>query len=255
MHEASMKAFEVERGTPFHIINGIYRADAPENYCALKDVIFDSAQEKDVFVKEISYSVMPLFTLFPELLDNPHIFCIFLLRDPYDALISFYKKRQHAPIDPTYDFGYRKCYELFRLLKEKALNKPLIIFAEDLADHAREIWSSVCKHVGIPFTDRHLAWEPPGLSHSAFQAWHDVKAHKEFVYYWHGEALKSTHFEPLAKYEKNFDIFREPCFQQITHLRLRPLYKQLYFSSVPYYALLCNEREYFVIKKENNSIN
>ncbi len=251
LHEISMKAFELERGSPAHAINKMYRADAPTTYQEVKDLIFSSAQEQDVLVKEISYSIIRLFNHFPELLSDPQIFCIFLLRDPYDALVSFYKKRQHVPLDQACDFGYRKCYELLQLLKEKALNKPLIIFAEDLADHAREIWSAVCAHVGMPFTERQLEWQAAGLKHSAFQAWHEMKSCKEFVYHWHGDALKSTHFGALTHYEKKCDFLGEPLFEQVNHVRLRPMYRQLYFASMPYYTLLSNEDEYFVLKKED----
>ncbi len=247
LHEISMRAFDADRKCPTNFLDRIYRSDAPADYQEVIELIMSTAQESNVFVKEISYSAIRLFNYYPELLADPRVFCIFLVRDPYDALVSFFKKRQHMPMDLHCDFGYRTCYELFERVKYEGAHPPLIIFAEDLHEHGQEIWQTVCNHLGIPFTKNHLEWPQKELSCVSFKNWHEIKKYKEFVYHWHDAALKSTHFTPMTHYKKSFDEQGLPVFEQINYVQLRPLYQAVYSTSMPYYQLLKNEQDYHVL--------
>lgn len=235
LHEPSQYAYDLEY---YPEVTSWFKKDAPKNYNEVKQLIFQRAQNSNVFVKEISFAVERFMAQDNELIKDPRVHFVFLLRNPYDSLISFYKKcsdetsLRHPEF--SYWIGYEALYKIFQDIKQRAINKPLFIFADELCTKPKETIEHFCHHVGIEFKECSLAWPSLNENFSA-ENWNEIK-HKEATYHWHNEAIQSTSFRSIPRYKSSDQAM--PDFSQITNENHRNICLKAYDENNYYYQLL-----------------
>jgi len=134
----------------------------------------------------------------------------FLIRDPAEVIASYVKKKA----DPTLeDIGFVQQEEIFDWVRQETNTIPPVIDACDILENPAATLTSLCRSIGVPFTDTMLCW-PPGLR----------QTDGIWAKYWYPEVATSTGF-------------REPAPRQAVVIpeRLKPIHDR---------ALECYERLY-----------
>ncbi len=160
-----------------------------------------------------------------EFMNNPNVHFVFLLRKPHDTTISFYKKMHRLDKKLNDLIGYQSSYEIFEKVKDVAVNKPVIIFTEDLYNNPQETVRMFCDCFNIPFLEQALHWQNLGENFTGAQEWSEIK-HPEHAHHWHGDAIKSTGISKPTSYK--VDLQGNPTFEEIADTEHREAYKTAY---------------------------
>ena len=178
-----------------------------------------------VFVKELCNRLAGLFELHPELLQDPNVHIVFLIRDPLKSVQSQFKGISKIPavnLD-DYDFshliGLSEVRDAYTKFAGKCANPPLIIFADELCNKPRKIVSRFRKDVGVPFSRKHLSWQPCDLKKDELPPWHENKLFRD-VLIWHQAVLESSGFQRQKRFEKdeaNFSHIEEGYLANLPH--------------------------------------
>lgn len=82
---------------------------------------------------------------------------VFLIRHPARVVASYARKREAPSLD---DLGFRQQAELFDEVADRQGRLPPVLSAEAVRADPRGALSGLCAALGIPFTERMLAWAP-----------------------------------------------------------------------------------------------
>jgi hypothetical protein len=107
---------------------------------------------------------------------------VFLIRDPAEVVESYLKSR--ATVAPE-DIGLQQQVQLFDQVANHLGHAPPVIDADDFLRDPGGHLLALCTHLGIPFTDRMLAW--PAGRRDSDGIW---------APYWYDAVWRSTGFEP-----------------------------------------------------------
>lgn len=106
--------------------------------------------EPRLFIKHMAHHLVELDLGF--LLETCNVF---LIRDPRDMLPSL---SIQLPEPCLADTGLRRQWELFANLRE-AGQDPAVLDSKELLSNPRHVLSTLCQHIGLPFTPAMLSWE------------------------------------------------------------------------------------------------
>lgn len=231
-HEPS--ALPCSLGLPHNPIGSWFRPEAPRTFAEVKRRIFSAAEKSPVFVKEISFHLRDFLLQDPELIRNPNIQFVFLLRDPHSSTLSFYKKS--IPDFPFPGFsklvGYEATFDIFQAVQKQGAHPPIFIRTEDLHTHPRETVQELCRKLDIPFLEKSLYWEKLDDQFDALQEWHEYKL-PQYVRQWHLDAIQSEGFSLPGQYEK--DVQGTPTFSEIKDLGHQKICKEAYEENLSSY--------------------
>lgn len=233
-HEPSQWAWN--KFNHYELTQSWFKKDIPQNFEQVKQEIFDAAQQTAVFVKEMSFAVEEFLLKDQELITKSNVYFVFLLRNPHDVTISFYRKTTKMFDGFSETIGYKACYNIFEHINHHAINKPIILFTEDLYSNPEATVKKFCDHIGIPFKEESMHWENLGTDFTGTE-WHEIK-HSQFTHHWHGEAIYSTKFGKPATYK--IDAQGHPTFEEIQNIQDREHCIRAYLDNLPYYKLLKN---------------
>lgn len=109
----------------------------------------------------------------------------FLIRDPKAMLLSLDAK---YPEPALVDTGLPQQREIFERVRARTGRVPPVVDAGDLLRDPRGLLARLCGVLGIPFTDRMLAWPPGPRPTDGVWAPH-----------WYDAVWRSTGFQPLRE--------------------------------------------------------
>jgi len=231
-HEPSVSVYHKAHNYTFS--SEWFKEGAFQTFEEIKKAIF--AGDSNVFVKEISFHLAEF--LDEDLIKNPNVYFIFLLRDPHASVISLYLKIQPiagncANVDDWHlAVGYKSMVDIFQKIKAFGGRQPLILFSEELAAKPQEAIAKFCNYADIPLKEESLAWESLGNDFDAYTLWNENKR-VDLIYHWHEDALQSTGFRPLKTYDK--DNQGNPTFLEVKDPKDREECQKSYHYSLPYY--------------------
>lgn len=123
----------------------------------------------------------------------------FLIRDPREVVASYARTRPHVTLD---DVGVVRQAELFEHARGLTGATPVVLDARDVLENPKVVLEVLCETLGVPFTDRMLAW-PPGPRDSDgvwAEYWYDaVRASSGFAPYRPKAHTLPRGLEPLAE--------------------------------------------------------
>jgi hypothetical protein len=139
----------------------------------------------------------------------------FLIRRPEEVLASYVRTRD----DPTLaDLGFVQQAEIFERVCERTGRVPPILDARDVLENPRRMLTLLCEAVGVPFSDRMLAW--PAGRRDSDGVWAE---------HWYAGVERSTGFaryrppaEPLADRLRPLADACEPYYRRLYDCRLVP---------------------------------
>lgn len=230
-HEPSQYAFDTIYYPEF--LERTFKPGGLETFEEVKEALFSEAKNRLVFAKEMSFGVEEFLRKDPEFIRNPQVHCLFLLRNPHHAAISFYKKY------PTFDLntlpsllGYELLLKVMENVERVTRKPPFIILTEDLYADPHSTVKAFCEEVGIPFMPEKLSWEKLDSSFDVQKEWHEGKIEESWRL-WHGDAIFSGGFGKPSQYA--LDDFGNPTFEEIENLEHREIVRNAYEYNLPFY--------------------
>jgi Sulfotransferase domain len=106
----------------------------------------------------------------------------FLIRDPREVLASYVRTRTHPTLA---DLGVAQQVEIFELVRARTGRVPTVLDARDVLEDPRRVLGLLCAAVGIPFSERMLAW--PAGPRPSDGVWSR---------HWYAGVWRSTGFRP-----------------------------------------------------------
>jgi len=128
--------------------------DQPTGYAEIRDLILRRAERSALFIKDMSYYVIP------ELLQDAE-FCkrirhCFLLRNPMPAIMSYYRLDNGVTLD---EIGIESQWLHFQGLQALGIEDSIVLEAEsvqaDPAASLRRFWQAL----GLDYSDHALSWD------------------------------------------------------------------------------------------------
>lgn len=147
----------------------------PTDETTVADKIMKETSRPVVFVKNMAHHLALMDQSFLNRVTN-----IFLIRSPRQILASY---AQVIETPTLRDIGIEYQYTLFNLLKEKG-HLPLVMDSGLLLQNPESVLKQACQHLGIPFMNTMLRWQPGPKSYDGVWA-----------KYWYNNVHKSTGFE------------------------------------------------------------
>ncbi|WP_171180013.1 hypothetical protein [Ruegeria sp. HKCCD8929] len=150
----------------------------PRSYGEIRDMLLDRAAVQPVFIKDMSYYVMPHIledAVFLARLRN-----MFLIRRPRAAIVSYHK------LDPEVtdeEIGITAQAAQFRALEARGA-RAVVIRAEDVRADPRGMIGALWRAVGLAPADHAFDWQ-----NEVPQDWQQVEG-------WHGRVLQSAGIAP-----------------------------------------------------------
>ena len=156
----------------------------PRSYEDIREHILMLGYDGPVFVKDMSYYVVP------RILDDRE-FCeritsCFLIRDPLAAILSYHK------LDPDLtreEIGIEAQWRHFDGLRQMTGAAPAIVVSEDVRADAKGVVGRLWRAVGLPPNDAAFDWQD-----ETPDDWQQVSA-------WHGDVTSSGSIQPMDENE------------------------------------------------------
>jgi len=189
----------------------------PTSYPATRDMILQRAESTPVFVKDMSYYVMP------QILDDEE-FCrrirhCFLIRNPLRSIVSYYR------LDPTVsmsEIGIEAQWLHLQGLHALGIDDCLVLEAEAVQDDSVAVMSLFWQALGLEVREHALSWEQD-----------QIPADWQYVQGWHQSVGASSGIRrsSLAEEEKSRAEFEDLC-------KIAPQLSGFLQHHLPYYENL-----------------
>lgn len=218
--------------------NIAYRKEAYVSLEQVKAELFSAAEERQVFVKEISNAAEEFLLKDASLIHHEQLKFVFLLRNPHHVALSFYKKCPDQ-VKALQDFlGFEALYRVYCYL-ESELHQPFhIVLTEDLFSRPEETIHAFCEKMDLPYLPEALNWKKLDAGFDLVQEWHEFKSVEE-VEIWHGNAINSSGFGMPSFYA--VDEFGEPTFEEVENADDRAEVRKAYLYNLRFYQLLLDK--------------
>lgn len=201
-----------------------------DTYDDVKSQLLRSSLAYPVYVKDMIYSSVDWMCQDVDWMTNPNVHFLFLVRDPYDQLVSFYRKCGEMSIG-HFMGGMANVYDYNILLKSiqnclhYAPDRTLVITADQFYEYPNETMNFLLNSAKISVPDLKLTWAPKPDNFDGF-TWHESKRSK-FFKLWHNDAVKSTGFGTLNKYPRDYSQFKNCKWAQSVIDSNWPAYQQI----------------------------
>lgn len=189
--------------------------DRPLSYEAVRDMLMEEARTRPVFIKDMSYYVMPRIMedrAFGNVLINA-----FLIRDPVASIMSYFKLDPEATLE---EIGLEAQAQHVAALR-RAGRPPVIVQAEDVRADTPGTVGALWQAIGLPAADHAFEWQEDKP-----EDWKQVEG-------WHGAVSASKGIRPITEDElreraAQFDRMAEQHPRMRAYLdHHRPFYEEL----------------------------
>lgn len=238
MNEPFISAFVQQEESDRQLTSGWWHEDAPQTFQEAHNAVLAQAEHGPVFVKELGFSFVEYLHTNTDLIDDPNVYFVFLLRHPHAAISSYYQGHEKIIEKFSYLAGFQSCYDIWRMVQERGANKPHVVCSEDLYSKPYETAQALCNAVGIPFVEHMLHWDNLGDSFNGIEAWHELK-NRELLYKWHQPAITGTCFHEPTRYD--VDAEGIPTFAEVTSSADRDACVKAYYENMIWYEKLLQE--------------
>lgn len=188
-----------------------------DTYDDVKDQLIKSSSAYPVYVKDMIHSSFEWMVNDSDWMSNPNVYFLFLIRDPYDQLVSLHRKINEMKIgwylkkmEEVYD------YNLLLVSIQNCMNyapdRTFVITADKFYDQPGKTMNSILNQSGIKINNLKLSWNPKSNDFDGF-TWHESKR-KMFFKLWHDDAIKSTGFGELTHYPRDYSQFNDKKWAQ-----------------------------------------
>ena len=155
----------------------------------------EAAQTKPVFVKEMMFTVRDYLLAHPEIVRNPAVRFLFLVRDPYSSLKSYAQIARVGPFERKHAFNFRQMFELFRHVDDRSPNRATLVEIEPFTAEVRTRAPALFRALGLP-GDRLIYEFPERTAEEVAKRFNDPKVPEQFTI-WHEGASTNNRIAPI----------------------------------------------------------
>lgn len=210
--------------------------DTFKNIEEIKTSLFAEQEKSHVIVKDTGYTAEDFIHNDNQFIQNPDIYFVFLVRDPYEVQCSMYKKHKRvAPIISDY-VGTKQLYSMYQKVKTLSPNKVHLVITDKLIEDPKGTIEPIFASLNIPFSEKSLSWDNLGPDFTGAR-WRTPFRFKEFRT-WHNNAIHSTHIsKPTSKKRP----LQEDLFSHALTEADKELLLEINEYHTPYYNLFLKE--------------
>jgi hypothetical protein len=215
LHEPFMYDYYINRSTKEMPLFKA-RDEHPKSYDAIRDMILEKAERRPVFLKDMSYYVIPHILTDTAFLDR--VSHSFLIRDPKASILSYARLDPGMLID---EIGLEAQWRHAEVVAKRTGKPPVVVRSEAVQSDPEGQMHLYWQALGLSDKPEALHWNDPAPSD-----WKQVEG-------WHGDAIASTTIRPLtpeqlARTEAEFNKLSqaEPRFGDYLQHHL-PFYNEL----------------------------
>ena len=164
----------------------------------LSNSLLEARSKGNVLVKDISFSSFEFLSSSPEIVANPNVHFVFLVRNPYDTISSYYKVFRGPTHALTGLVGFEQALNIYKLVKKMNPNKIQVVQTEEFFKKPSNHIFSIFSYAKIRLNPS-VKFEWESLSKKVKQTiikWHDQK-NENFFSIMHKGALVSKGLKPL----------------------------------------------------------
>ena len=229
-HEPSIKLYELKQR--WGLTQFLFRPDHNINtFEQLEATLLKASIQSPVYVKDIAYSSYEWLSQ-SGLLKNPQVHFIFLIRSPYDQLVSISKQFEMMSIPlkmVTGVYDYEILERLIQVCRKAAPDRTLVIEADGLYQYPEIVIRTIAEQAKLEITQVNLEW-PQKCSHFTGEEWHESKK-PDYFRKWHHDAITSTSFQALPRYPQNWSQFSDPRWAQHIVKKNSAAYQRIFTCS------------------------
>jgi hypothetical protein len=140
----------------------------PRSYEAIKALLRDTRQARNVFHKDMCYHCLDELKADPEfLLEQQNVF---IIRETGRTIMSHHAMFAQMPLAAI---GHKALYEIFCQVTRLTGKIPYVVNGDDLARRPEETLRRLCDHLQLEFLPDALSWEPSCPAQwTAWRCWH-----------------------------------------------------------------------------------
>ncbi|MGI9492246.1 MAG: hypothetical protein ACR2QF_07615 [Geminicoccaceae bacterium] len=152
--------------------------DQPTSYEDIRDHLLDVAADATVFIKDMSYYVVPRLLQDHDFADQ--ITHSFLIRDPLRSILSYYKL---DPLVTLEEIGLEAQWRHVRWLEDTTGETPLIMEAEDVQQAPKAMMAAYWSRLGLPFMPKALEWKSADMPKDwkVVSGWHEMVSQSQTI--------------------------------------------------------------------------
>lgn len=155
----------------------------PTTYTQVRDMLLTQSEIGPVFLKDMSYYVMPRILEDSEFADR--LTNCFLIRNPLASIPSYYKLDPEVTLE---EIGLESQAHHYNALVAAGKN-PTILQAEDIRADTRKAVGSLWKAIGLEHKEQAFDWQ-----NESPKEWEQVGG-------WHGDVSTSSGIRPITEQE------------------------------------------------------
>lgn len=175
----------------------------PRTFTAIRDMIFDKAEQRPVFIKDMSYYVVPHIFEDPAFLKR--LTHSFLVRGLKASILSY------AKLDPELtqeEIGIEAQWRLAEYLINNGTTRPIVVQSEKIRQDPRGQMQDFWRAVGLQDRPDALSWDDAAPSD-----WQQVSG-------WHQDVMSTKSIRPItAEQEQETDAAFERLVSERPHFR------------------------------------
>ncbi|MEP1535025.1 MAG: hypothetical protein ABJQ34_19100 [Paracoccaceae bacterium] len=160
-------------------VPGVEMAAFDVNYAEVRDRIVSQGEISPVFVKDMSYHVLPEFfddTAFCDRLNH-----VFLIRDPRKSIPSVHKQDEGLTLN---EVGYEAQWKQYQFIANRSPENELVVEAEDIGRDTETMMQRIWVFCGFDNCPKALNWEgkPFPKELRIVQDWHENLKNSAGIY-------------------------------------------------------------------------
>lgn len=154
--------------------------DVQGGYEATRDAILSQAEKQPVFLKDMSYHVLPM--MFGDLEFANRIFNVFLLRDPRKSIASYFKQDQGMTLE---EIGIEAQWRHRNFLNNAIPSRTMVVGSEDIGRRPVEMMSFIWQAAGFSVEEEALHWEGRSMPDELqnVETWHQNLVSAKGIYH------------------------------------------------------------------------
>lgn len=238
MNEPAIYPFVLTSQSDRELTEGWFQRTPYATFDEMKQNFLKLAEQANVFVKEICFFVEDFLLQDDAFVSDPNIQFVFLIRNPHDAIVSYYKKYLRIVPNFSHFIGCQTSYKIFQGIKDKVKNPVIVLSAEDLCDRTENTAQWLFSSLSIPFKPKCLHWDDLGDDFTGVESWNEAKI-PAMLYHWHDHAIHSTGFQPITK--NMVDAEGKPTFEEVPSETDRSECFKMYYENIYYYQKLLEQ--------------
>ncbi|MEP1535029.1 MAG: hypothetical protein ABJQ34_19120 [Paracoccaceae bacterium] len=187
--------------------------DVQGGYEATRSDILKRAETQPVFIKDMSYHVLPM--MFGDLEFATRLFNVFLLRDPRKSIASYYKQDKGLTLE---EVGIEAQWRHQSFLRNAIPYRTMVVGSEDIGRRPNEMMRFIWQAAGFANEEAALQWQDRAMPKELMnvESWHQNLIKADGIYHDQRDPDKVfTEAVEKAPHLAEYRAHHQPFYEQL----------------------------------------